>query len=75
MPINPATDKPYQTDFNRNLETAGKLQLLPIDPKKFRHLGEGRACPSCIDMTTVYFDKAAAQRIAVCRICGRTFNA
>jgi hypothetical protein len=74
MDINPRTNKPYKTHFNQNLEEA-YLDLPSIDPVKFRRLGEGRACPSCIDVTTIYFNKTTAKRVAICRICGRTFNA
>lgn len=75
MSINAFTNQPYKTTFNRNLEEAGKLKLTDIDPTKYRRLGTGRACPSCIDATTIYLDKVTEKRIAVCRICGRTFDA
>ena len=75
MEINPRTGKPWLTEFNRGLEAAGKLQLLNVDPAKFSRLGTGPSCPSCIDATALYFDKILEKRVAVCRICGRTFNA
>lgn len=73
--INPKTGKPWLTEFNRAREDNGNLQLLAVDPRRFSGLGKGRACPSCIDLTSLYLDKQTGQRVAVCRICGRTFNA